>query len=58
MIYGRGGNTGLSPLPGGPIALKMAVSVGIGMLVGMELKWSHKEARFRTFVPLEYRLSS
>jgi uncharacterized membrane protein (DUF4010 family) len=32
-----------------PIALKMAVSVGIGMLVGMERKWSHKEAGIRTF---------
>ena len=35
--------------PVGPIALKMAVSVGIGMLVGMERKWSHKEAGIRTF---------
>jgi uncharacterized membrane protein (DUF4010 family) len=35
--------------PAGPIALKMAVSVGIGMLVGMERKWSHKEAGIRTF---------
>src|SRR6201996_7285087 len=32
-----------------PVALKMAVSVGIGMLVGMERKWSHKEAGIRTF---------
>lgn len=35
--------------PVGPIALKMAVSVGIGMLIGMERKWSHKEAGIRTF---------
>jgi uncharacterized membrane protein (DUF4010 family) len=35
--------------PAEPIALKMAVSVGIGMLVGMERKWSHKEAGIRTF---------
>lgn len=35
--------------PAAPIALKMAVSVGIGMLVGMERKWSHKEAGIRTF---------
>lgn len=35
--------------PVGPIALKMAVSVGIGLLVGMERKWSHKEAGIRTF---------
>jgi len=33
----------------GPIALKIAVGVGIGMLVGMERKWSHKEAGIRTF---------
>ncbi|HEY0273519.1 MAG TPA: DUF4010 domain-containing protein, partial [Chitinophaga sp.] len=32
-----------------PTALKMAVAVGIGMLVGMERKWSHKEAGIRTF---------
>jgi len=36
----------LSP---GPIALKVLVAVGIGMLVGMERKWSHKEAGIRTF---------
>jgi len=35
--------------PAAPIALKMTVSVGIGMLVGMERKWSHKEAGIRTF---------
>ena len=33
----------------GPIALKIAVSVGIGMLIGMERKWSNKEAGIRTF---------
>lgn len=33
----------------GPIALKMTVSVGIGMLIGMERKWSHKEVGIRTF---------
>jgi len=33
----------------GPVALKIAVGVGIGMLVGMERKWSHKEAGIRTF---------
>jgi len=32
-----------------PVALKMAASVGIGMLIGMERKWSHKEAGIRTF---------
>jgi len=35
--------------PVGPMALKMAVSVCIGMLIGMERKWSHKEAGIRTF---------
>lgn len=35
--------------PVGPIALKIAVTVGIGMLIGMERKWSHKEAGVRTF---------
>jgi uncharacterized membrane protein (DUF4010 family) len=35
--------------PPGPIALKMAVAVGIGMLIGMERKWSHKEVGIRTF---------
>jgi len=33
----------------GPIAVKMAVSIGIGMLVGMERMWSHKETGIRTF---------
>ncbi len=33
----------------GPIAIKMAVSIGIGMLVGMERMWSHKETGIRTF---------
>jgi len=36
----------LSP---GPIALKIVVGVGIGMLIGMERKWSHQEAGIRTF---------
>lgn len=35
--------------PAAPVALKMAVATGIGMLVGMERKWSHKEAGIRTF---------
>jgi uncharacterized membrane protein (DUF4010 family) len=32
-----------------PIALKMAVSLGIGMLIGMERKWSNKEMGIRSF---------
>ncbi|UOE47747.1 DUF4010 domain-containing protein [Mucilaginibacter sp. SMC90] len=36
-------------IPAGPIALKMAVAICIGMLIGMERKWSHKEAGVRTF---------
>jgi len=35
--------------PVGPIAMKIAVAVGIGMLIGMERKWAHKEAGIRTF---------
>lgn len=35
--------------PVGPVAIKMAVAIGIGMLVGMERKWSNKEAGIRTF---------
>lgn len=33
----------------GAIALKMAVAVGMGMLIGLERNWSHKEAGMRTF---------
>lgn len=39
----------IAHLDASPIALKMAVAVGIGMLVGMERKWSQKEAGIRTF---------
>jgi uncharacterized membrane protein (DUF4010 family) len=35
--------------PAAPIALKMAVSLGIGMLIGMERKWSNKEMGIRSF---------
>ncbi len=35
--------------PVGPAAMKIAVAVGIGMLIGMERKWAHKEAGIRTF---------
>ena len=35
--------------PTAPAALKMAVAIGIGMLIGMERKWSHKETGIRTF---------
>jgi len=42
-------NNSFLHFPAEPIALKMAVSIGIGMLVGMERKWSHKEAGIRTF---------
>lgn len=31
------------------IALKIAVAVGMGMLIGLERNWSHKEAGVRTF---------
>ncbi|MGA8442849.1 MAG: DUF4010 domain-containing protein [Candidatus Sulfotelmatobacter sp.] len=32
-----------------PIALKMAVAIGIGMLAGMEREWSNKEVGIRSF---------
>ncbi|GAA4800931.1 MgtC/SapB family protein [Olivibacter ginsenosidimutans] len=35
--------------PVGPMALKLTVALGMGMLIGMERKWSHKEAGIRTF---------
>src|SRR6202453_2492838 len=35
--------------PATPIALKMAVAVGIGMLAGMEREWSNKDVGVRTF---------
>ncbi|RAJ77289.1 uncharacterized membrane protein (DUF4010 family) [Chitinophaga dinghuensis] len=36
-------------LPVGPVALKMGVSVGIGMLIGLEREWSNKDIGIRTF---------
>src|ERR1051326_8519052 len=35
--------------PATPLALKMAVAVGIGMLVGLEREWSNKDVGIRTF---------
>jgi uncharacterized membrane protein YhiD involved in acid resistance len=35
--------------PATPIALKTAVAIGIGMLVGMEREWSNKDVGIRTF---------
>jgi uncharacterized membrane protein (DUF4010 family) len=32
-----------------PIALQMAVAIGIGMLVGLEREWSNKDVGIRTF---------
>ena len=32
-----------------PIALKMAVAIGVGMLAGMEREWSNKDVGVRTF---------
>ena len=32
-----------------PIALKMGVAIGIGMLAGMEREWSNKDVGIRTF---------
>jgi uncharacterized membrane protein (DUF4010 family) len=36
-------------LPPTPIALRIGVAVGIGMLVGMEREWSNKDVGVRTF---------
>lgn len=35
--------------PASPIALRMAVAIGIGMLVGMEREWSNKDVGVRSF---------
>jgi len=35
--------------PAAPITLKMGVSVGLGMLVGLEREWSNKDMGVRTF---------
>jgi len=35
--------------PAAPVTLKIAVSVGIGMLVGLEREWSNKDMGVRTF---------
>ncbi len=35
--------------PATPIALKMGVAIGIGMLAGMEREWSNKDVGVRTF---------
>jgi uncharacterized membrane protein (DUF4010 family) len=38
-----------STFPAAPTAMKIAVAIAIGMLIGMERKWSHKETGIRTF---------
>lgn len=35
--------------PATPVALRMAVAVGVGMLVGMEREWSNKDVGVRSF---------
>jgi uncharacterized membrane protein (DUF4010 family) len=35
--------------PATPVALKMGVAIGIGMLIGMEREWSNKDVGIRTF---------
>src|ERR1700683_4522706 len=35
--------------PATPIALKMGVAIGVGMLAGMEREWSNKDVGIRTF---------
>lgn len=39
----------LIQFPATPIALKMAVAIGVGMLAGMEREWSNKDVGVRTF---------
>lgn len=41
--------------PATPIALKMAVAIGIGMLVGMEREWSNKDVGVRSFAIVALR---
>jgi uncharacterized membrane protein (DUF4010 family) len=41
--------SGSAHFPATPIALKMAVAIGIGMLAGMEREWSNKDVGIRTF---------
>ena len=36
-------------LASAPVAIKMAVSIGIGMLIGLEREWANKEVGIRTF---------
>lgn len=41
--------TDATHFPYTPVALKMSVSIGIGMLAGMEREWSNKDVGIRTF---------
>jgi uncharacterized membrane protein (DUF4010 family) len=41
--------TDAAHFPATPIALKMGVAIGIGMLAGMEREWSNKDVGIRTF---------
>lgn len=41
--------TDTTHFPATPIALKMGVAIGIGMLVGMEREWSNKDVGVRSF---------
>jgi uncharacterized membrane protein YhiD involved in acid resistance len=41
--------TELTHFPVSPIALKMAIAILIGMLVGMEREWSNKDVGVRSF---------
>src|SRR5579863_9131531 len=42
-------HTEATHFPYTPIALKMAVAIGIGMLAGMEREWSNKDVGIRSF---------
>jgi hypothetical protein len=39
----------VSPFPPTEIATKLVLSMGIGLLVGFEREWSHKDLGVRTF---------
>ncbi|HEX5432909.1 MAG TPA: MgtC/SapB family protein, partial [Candidatus Angelobacter sp.] len=41
-------------LPPTPIALRIGVAIGIGMLVGMEREWSNKDVGVRTFAIVSF----
>jgi uncharacterized membrane protein YhiD involved in acid resistance len=45
----RGDLGPITTFPPADISLKLAITVGIGLLVGLEREWSQKELGIRTF---------